>query len=233
MRLIIWVSHSGQLVSFLLYLSSLSDAFASVGWVFSSLTQAVGAADKVFELMHRKPRITPPSRSDPPPACEQASSRGILGISATKTRQQRTYGLWPRSVNGDIELLNVDLFYPARPQRQVLNGLSLRIKSGSVVALVGESGGGKTSIVSLIEHLYDASAGKVLLDGTDVQNVAPAWLSKHVAVVSQQPILFGRSIRRNIMYGMEGTDAEPSQEDIESAAKLANAHEFIQRMPQK
>lgn len=189
---------SGQLVSFLLYLSSLSDAFSSIGYVFSSLTQAVGAADKVFELMHRKPRLTRPTRSDPPPP--GADHAGVLGIKISKTREQRTFGLWPEACLGGIEFQNVELYYPARPQRKVLDGLSLDIPPGSVVALVGESGGGKSSITNLIEHLYEQSGGRVLIDGIPVHELAPSWLSKNVSIVSQTPTLFGRSIRRNIMY---------------------------------
>jgi ATP-binding cassette subfamily B (MDR/TAP) protein 9 len=189
---------SGQLVSFLLYLSSLSDAFSSIGYVFSSLTQAVGAADKVFELMHRKPRLTRPTRSDPPPP--GADHSGVLGIRISKTREQRTVGLWPETCRGGIEFKNVELYYPARPQRKVLDGLSLSIRPGSVVALVGESGGGKSSITNLIEHLYEHNAGQVLIDGVPVHELAPSWLSKNVSIVSQTPTLFGRSIRRNIMY---------------------------------
>jgi len=223
---------SGQLVSFLLYLSSLSDAFTSIGYVFSSLSQAVGAADKVFELMKREPKLTTPRRADPPPR-RLRPHQGILGIQATKTMKQRSHGLWPSNFQGEITFDGVDLYYPARPQRKVLDSLSLNIKPGSVVALVGESGGGKSSIVSLIQHLYEQSAGSVLLDGHDVRDVAPSWLSEHVSVVSQQPTLFGRSIRRNIMFGLEGTEKEPTQEEIEAAARLANADSFIQRMPQK
>jgi ATP-binding cassette subfamily B (MDR/TAP) protein 9 len=222
---------SGDLVSFLLYLSSLSDAFASIGYVFSSLTQAVGAADKVFELLHRKPRIRPPTETDEVDI--DLAPRGLLGIRAEKVHVQRLRGLRPESCRGEIELDDVVMYYPSRPQRCVLDGLSLKIEPGSVVALVGQSGGGKSSIVSLVQHLYEQSSGRVMLDGHDVHQLSPTWLSRHVSVVSQQPTLFGRSIRRNIMYGLEGTDEEPSQEAIEEAAKLASAHEFIDKMPQK
>jgi ATP-binding cassette subfamily B (MDR/TAP) protein 9 len=135
---------SGQLVSFLLYLQSLSDAFSSIGWIFSSLTQAVGAADKVFELMHRKPRIKAPSTpesQDPPPY------EGILGIEALKTRRQRTIGLHPETSRGEIELDNVKLSYPARPQRQILNGLSLKIEPGTLLQYL-YSAGWNSSLVS-------------------------------------------------------------------------------------
>lgn len=174
-----------------------------------------------------------PTREDPVPADQVMRHKGLDCVQAIKTRDQRTKGLWPTTCLGEIELRNVELYYPARPQRRVLSGLSLKIEPGSVVALVGESGGGKSSIVSLIQHLYEPSSGQVLLDGYDVHDCAPAWLSRHVSVVSQQPTLFGRSIRRNIMYGLEGTADEPSQEEVEAAAKLAHADGFIQRMPQK
>ena len=222
---------SGQLVSFLLYLQSLSDAFSTIGWVFSSLTQAVGAADKVFELMHRKPRISAPSTTDEPG--QPWSRTGIVGIEATKTRQQRMYGRRPETAQGEIVLSDVEMYYPARPKRRVLNGLSLKVDPGSIVALVGPSGGGKSSVMSLIQHLYEQSSGKVLFDGIEVHELSPEWLYRNVSIVSQEPTLFARSIKKNIMYGLEGTDAEPTDEEIVEAAKLANADSFIQRMPEK
>lgn len=170
---------SGRLVSFLLYLQSLSDAFSTIGWVFSSLTQAVGAADKVFELMHRKPRITPPSATSE--SSQQTGHNGILGIEATQTRFQRTRGMRPESARGEIEFDNVDMYYPARPKRRILNGLSLKIESGSIVALVGQSGGGKSSVMALIQHLYEQSSGKVLIDGIDVHELCPEWISRNIS----------------------------------------------------
>jgi ATP-binding cassette subfamily B (MDR/TAP) protein 9 len=224
---------SGQLVSFLLYLQSLSDAFASIGWVFSSLTQAVGAADKVFELMNRKPRIKTPSPQEGESQETTPAYQGILGIEALKTRRQRTMGLHPEAARGEIVLENVNMSYPARPQRQILNGLSLKIEPGSIVALVGQSGGGKSSVMSLITHMYEHSSGRVLLDGHEIHELSPEWLSRHIAIVSQEPTLFGISIKRNLMLGLEGTDEEPTQEEIEEAARLANADSFIQAMPFK
>lgn len=129
---------SGQLVSFLLYLQSLSDAFGSIGYIFSSLTQAVGAADKVFELMNRAPRLTPPTNS--PNAGVASASRGIIGIEAKKTASQRNSGISPDECRGEVSLKDVELYYPSRPQRCVLQGMNLTAHAGQVVALVGHSG---------------------------------------------------------------------------------------------
>jgi ABC-type multidrug transport system fused ATPase/permease subunit len=87
--------------------------------------------------------------------------------------------------------------------------------------------------MSLITHLYEPSSGRVLFDGIDVHELSPSWLSRRISVVSQEPTLFGRSIKKNLMLGLEGTPEEPTQEEIEEAAKLANAHDFIMKMPQK
>lgn len=220
---------SGQLVSFLLYLQSLSDAFGSIGYIFSSLTQAVGAADKVFELMNRAPRLTPPSAS--PNACSRAAPRGIMGIEAKKTASQRNGGISPDDCHGEVALNVVELFYPARPQRCVLSDMNLTAKPGQVVALVGPSGSGKSSVMSLLQHLYEPSAGEVLIDGHKVHDLSPQWLSRNISVVSQEPTLFARSIRRNIMYGLEGTEFEPTDEEIREAARLANAASFIEKLP--
>ena len=106
--------------------------------------------------------------------------------------------------------------------------MTLSIPSGAVVALVGPSGGGKSSVVSLIQHLYEPSAGKVCIDGIEVHELSPEWLSRYVSIVSQEPKLFGRSIRRNIIFGLEGTEYEPTFDDIKKAAEFANAATFIE-----
>jgi ATP-binding cassette, subfamily B (MDR/TAP), member 9 len=105
-----------------LYLQSLSDAFSSIGYIFSSLTQAVGAADKVFELMNRKPKLRLPS----------------TGPRNTRTAIEkfRTSGLKPETCIGEIVLKDVQMYYPARPQKRVLNGMSLAVPPGKIVALV-------------------------------------------------------------------------------------------------
>jgi ABC-type multidrug transport system fused ATPase/permease subunit len=166
---------SGQLVSFLLYLSSLSDAFNSIGSIFASLTAAVGAADKVFELIHRSPKIAPPAlnaTSVPTDNDSSIDSHEAFGIVARRTTEHHKRGLHPDSCVGEVCLTNVNMFYPARPTRQILNGLTLKAPPGAVIALVGKSGGGKSSIISLVQHLYEPSSGVVSIDGHKVRSAA-------------------------------------------------------------
>eukprot|EP00798_Chlamydomonas_sp_ICE-L_P013698 gene13698-19590_t len=197
----------GALVSFMLYHQSLSSAFSSIGDVFSYLTAAVGAAEKVIELINRKPKIDPGGHFIP--------QEGLVG---------------------KLELQAVVFTYPSRPSLRVLCGLSLVADPGETVALVGVSGGGKSSIVKLIERFYLPHSGSVLVDGRDVGVYDAKWLRRQVALVSQEPVLYARSIRRNIMYGLEAADGmpvPPSQEEVEEAARQANAHDFISSFPEK
>ncbi len=224
---------SGQLVSFLLYLSSLSDAFNSIGYIFASLTQAVGAADKVFELIHRKPKRKIPAFFDVETHSNTSPGERNQREIWHHIEQFRKAGVRPVGCSGEVTLNKVMMYYPARPQRRILNDMSLYIPSGTVAALVGPSGGGKSSIVALIQNLYEPRSGDMFIDGIKISDLCPDWISKHVAVVSQEPTLFARSIKRNIIYGLEGTDDEPSMNDIKEAARLANAHSFIETLPMK
>lgn len=179
----------------------------------------------MFELINRKPKRTTPSsrrRNDSPPTDERS-----------QVEKFRTAGSKPTECSGEITLNNVVMFYPSRPKQNVLNGLTLRVPPGAVAALVGPSGGGKSSVISLAQNLYEATSGEVCIDGRRVQDLCPDWLSRTVAVVSQEPTLFARSIYRNIIFGLEGTEDEPSKEEVEEAARLANAATFIESLPMK
>jgi len=226
---------SGQLVTFMLYLSSLNDAFSSIGSISTSMAQTVGAADKVFELIHRQSQIKKPSsdrqQQDQRPPSSSSSPEDYS--TSQRVTNHICNGLHPNECYGTVTLDNVDMYYPARPLRKVLDKMTLNIPSGAVVALVGPSGGGKSSVVSLIQHLYEPSAGKVCIDGIEVHELSPEWLSRYVSIVSQEPKLFGRSIRRNIIFGLEGTPHEPTLDEIKKAADLANASSFIENMPDK
>ncbi|CAM9281419.1 unnamed protein product, partial [Heterosigma akashiwo] len=225
---------SGKLVTFLLYLGSLSEAFSTMGSIFSSIAQAVGAADKVFELIHRSVGRGAAGRAGPPPAAARPPPRADSWRPSRRRRQAAaaTLGLVKDDLRGRVEFQGVVFRYPARPHRAVLDGLSLRVAPGATLALVGPSGGGKSSCVALLERFYDAAEGRVLLDGVPVGDYNHKWFHRQVALVGQEPTLFARSIRKNIIFGLEGTPEEPSEERIREAARLANAHDFIAALPE-
>ncbi len=124
-----------------------------------------------------------------------------------------------------VELRNVTFCYEEAP---VLNNVNLTIKAGEVIAFVGMSGGGKTTLVNLIPRFYDVTAGQILIDGHDVRDVTLESLRGQIAIVTQQTILFNDTVRNNIAYG----DLERPEADIWRAARAANAHDFILGLPQ-
>ncbi len=128
---------------------------------------------------------------------------------------------------GKIEFKNVYFAYKKEGE-SVLNDFSLKIKPSEKVALVGPSGGGKSTIIKLILRLFDLNAGQILIDGQDIAQVTQSSLRREIALVPQSPILFHRSLRENIRYG----NLEASDQAIEEAAKLAFCHDFIQRLPE-
>lgn len=162
---------------------------------------ARGAAASVFTVLEREPTIDSLSESGRRPATP------------------------PR---GDLQLNGVHFRYPARPEAHVLRGLCLKVRRGETVALVGASGCGKSTVVQLLQRLYDPQEGQVLLDGEDVRELNLQWLRSHIGVVGQEPALFAVSVAENIRYGRE----DATEADIEAAAKEASAHDFIMRLPQ-
>ena len=201
------VIEAGALISFVLYLDVLNGSFSAMGDIYGSITAALGAADKVFGLLEKQPSF------------EQTE----YPVVSTE------FG-----VSGSIELRNVALSYPSRPNVPVLNGMSLKIPAGSVTALVGGSGQGKSSCLSLILRWYMQDQGEVLLDGYPVRRFPPHMYHQTVTCVNQEPLLFARSIRENILFGLlnpgEAVSEELERRVIESA-KLANAHDFIVSLP--
>lgn len=137
-------------------------------------------------------------------------------------------GLRPQRVDGKIEFKDVLFRYPARPEVTVLKHYNLTIEAGQTVAFCGPSGGGKSTCISLLERFYDPVRGQVLLDGVDTKQLNVQWLRGQIGLVGQEPTLFIGSIAENIAYGLEST---PSREEIEAAAKMANAHDFISQFP--
>ncbi|KAG6959931.1 hypothetical protein JG687_00008498 [Phytophthora cactorum] len=130
-------------------------------------------------------------------------------------------------VDGDIEFRNLAFMYPARPDAKIYKNYSLKIARGQTVALVGASGSGKSTAISLMERFYDPAAGIVTLDGNNLKELNLQWLRENVSLVSQEPVLFAGTIAENIELGKPGS----SREEIIEAAKKANAFDFISNFP--
>lgn len=183
----------GALTSFLIYTLTVAFALAALADLWSDFMRAAGVAERVFELLDRAPQIP------------------LEG------------GLRLARVEGRVALEHVEFSYPTRPDEIVLSGIDLVIEPGEVVALVGHSGAGKSTISNLLTRFYDPTSGAVKLDGEDLRSLDPSWLRRQIGVVSQEPVLFSSSIAANIRYAKpDATDAE-----VEAAARAANAHDFI------
>lgn len=190
------------------------------------------AAHPALEAINRKfdPNdVNPLENVESPPDNIKTSSLKRSEIPLPKYVIDSTsyHGKQPTSVDGEISFNNVSFSYPTRPEQLVFNGLSLKIKAGTTVALVGPSGSGKSTTVSLLERFYDVTSGSITLDGIDIRDLNVQWLREHIGLVSQEPVLFARSIKENIAYGMPGA----TDEDIIRVAKSANAHDFISKFP--
>ncbi|XP_032435749.1 antigen peptide transporter 2a [Xiphophorus hellerii] len=187
---------TGNLVSFIIYQSDLGDNIRTLTYIFGDMLNSVMAAGKVFEYMDRKPQISTDGK------------------------------LKPDQLEGRIKYCGLNFAYPSNPEKTVLQDFSLELKPGQVTALVGPSGEGKSTCVSLLQRLYEPQDGEILLDGEPLKSYDHHFFHKKIAVVSQEPVLFSGSIRDNITYGL--TDC--SQEKIEEAARKANAHVFIHQL---
>lgn len=128
-----------------------------------------------------------------------------------------------RKMIGGIELKRVDFTYPARPETQVLRDFTLEVKAGTSIGLVGKSGCGKSTVIALIQRFYDVDHGSVKVDGIDIRQLDIEWYRRHMALVSQEPVIYSGSIRDNITFGK----VDASENEVVEAARAANAHEFI------
>uniref|UniRef100_A0A671WWP5 ATP-binding cassette, sub-family B (MDR/TAP), member 4 n=1 Tax=Sparus aurata TaxID=8175 RepID=A0A671WWP5_SPAAU len=130
-------------------------------------------------------------------------------------------------VKGDIEFKGIHFNYPSRPEVKILNNLTLNVKSGQTMALVGSSGCGKSTTVQLLQRFYDPHEGSICIDGHDIRTLNIRYLREMIGVVSQEPILFATTITENIKYGRP----DVTQEEIIQATKEANAYDFIMNLP--
>lgn len=145
-------------------------------------------------------------------------------------------GLKPEKCVGDITFEHVSFNYPSRPTIPIFQDLSLSFPAGKNAAIVGASGSGKSTIVSLVERFYDPCSGAVKLDGIDIRELNVRWLRSQIGLVSQEPTLFATTIKGNVAHGLIGTIWENADEDekmtlIKEACVKANADSFIQTLP--
>ncbi|KAK2994198.1 hypothetical protein RJ640_017818, partial [Escallonia rubra] len=152
----------------------------------------------------------------------------VFEILDRRTEIESDVGEELTRVDGTVDLRGVQFSYPSRPDVLIFKDFDLRVRAGKSMALVGQSGSGKSSVLALILRFYDPVAGKVMVDGKDIKRLKLKSLRKHIGLVQQEPALFGRSIYENILYGKEGA----SEGEVIEAAKLANAHSFISALPE-
>ncbi|XP_057511463.1 LOW QUALITY PROTEIN: ABC transporter B family member 2-like [Actinidia eriantha] len=152
----------------------------------------------------------------------------VIEVLDRKTEVKGDIGEELPRVDGTIELKGVQFSYPSRPDVPIFKDFDLRVRAGQSMALVGMSGSGKSSVISLILRFYDPTAGKVMVDGKDIKRLKLKSLRKHIGLVQQEPALFATSIYENILYGKDGA----SEGEVIEAAKLANAHSFISALPE-
>ena len=190
---------SGLLAQFILYAVVTAGAIGAVAEVWGDLQRAAGATERLMALLAQRSPVQPPAQPLPLPA------------------------------TGDgLQLQDVGFAYPSRPGQPSLSGITLAIRPGEQLALVGPSGAGKTTLFQLLLRFYDPQVGRITLNGTDIAQLDPQALRRHIGIVLQDTVIFGASALENIRYGRP----EATDEEVIAAARAAAAHEFIERLPE-
>eukprot|EP00985_Skeletonema_marinoi_P009898 scaffold4657_cov140-Skeletonema_marinoi.AAC.4 len=200
-------------------MSQLANSIEAFSSARSACAQAMLAIDR--KLGTDETTVTKPSSDD-----EEAPAETFT-LPKYEIDSSSHHGLKPKATQGEIVFENVSFAYPTRPGTKIFNDFNLTIPSGKTIALVGESGGGKSTTIGLIERFYDPTDGRVKLDGVDLKDINVTHLRKQIGYVGQEPALFATTIEQNIRYGNESA----SREEIEKAAKRANAYDFIMSFP--
>ncbi|PZO07304.1 MAG: ABC transporter ATP-binding protein [Lysobacteraceae bacterium] len=190
----------GTLGQFLLYAMLGAGSVGALTEVWSEVQRAAGGMSRINELLQE---------------------RSVLALPAQPAAL-------PVPLQGRIAMQGVRFHYPTRPDTPALDDFSLTVEPGETVALVGPSGAGKSTVFQLLLRFHDPEAGRVTLDGVDLRQLDPEDLRRHVALVPQDPVIFGATARENIRYGRLEADAA----QIEAAARSAEAHEFLTELPQ-
>jgi len=191
----------GKLVSFILYTTFIAAAAGGLGDLYGQLQKTIGASERIMEILETEDETTIQAQKD------VISKDPVVGF---------------------IEFENVRFHYPSRPEIEVLQGLDFAIKPGQKIALVGQSGAGKSTIVQLLMRFYNITEGSIRLDGKAIENIDLQHLRHNIGIVPQEVMLFGGTIEENIRYGKP----EASHEEIEQAARKANAWEFVSSFPE-
>ena len=189
----------GTLVTFQLYWNMMNGAYNELQGVITEMTRAAAGAEKVFAIWDNVADIVP--------------GKG-MPID------------W--DVQGELRLKNVSFFYQMRPDAQVLDDVTLTIPAGTTCALVGASGGGKSTVINMLLRFYDPKKGTISLDGREYSSLRVEQLRKQIGIVAQETNLFAKSIRENLIYGL--TEGSYTDHDIIEACKNAQAHDFIKAM---
>ncbi|KAI9155266.1 abc transporter atp-binding [Paramyrothecium foliicola] len=186
----------GDLTSFMMYTAFAGSSLFGLSGFYSELMKGVGAASRLFELQDRRPTI------------------------------HQTVGTPVTSAQGPIKFSNVGFAYPTRPAVNIFNGLDFEIPSGSNVCVVGPSGGGKSTVASLLLRFYNPTAGSITINGVDISTMNVKSLRRRIGMVSQEPVLFSGTIAENIAYGKP----RAARAEIVAAARKANCN-FISDLP--
>jgi ATP-binding cassette subfamily B protein len=211
----------GQFSQFYLYLNMLIGPMRSLGVTLGLAQRATASGARIFQVLDRDPRIV-----EPPGAAPLAPGNGHVQLRDVTLRYDESddFGATYSAPRGEA-LERPGETHATRP---ALSHVDLDVPAGTTVALVGGTGSGKTSLVSLLSRLYDTSEGSVLLDGLDVREARLGELRQAVAIVSDDPFLFSATVAENIAYGRPGAE----RVEIEAAARRAQAHEFVAALPQ-
>ncbi|CAJ0593584.1 unnamed protein product [Cylicocyclus nassatus] len=184
---------SATLVTYILYLEQLETNLYILGAAMTQVMKCVGASRKIFALMNE--------------TSEDSFSEGDEKPVIT----------------GKIEINSMDFTYPSRPHKKIVEDMNLTLEAGSTVAFVGSSGGGKSTVIALIERFYKPTSGSILMDGISIDKIDHEYYHEKVALVAQEPVLYNGTIRENILYGCDWA----TEDDMLRSAQTANAHDFI------
>ncbi|MDQ3017610.1 MAG: ABC transporter transmembrane domain-containing protein [Bacteroidota bacterium] len=189
---------TGQLVTFIAYTAIIGGSIGSLGNFYTEIVTALGGTERIREILNETTEVTVP-----------------INVNRPK-------------IAGHLQFKDVHFEYPSRIEMPVLKGINMDIKPGEKIALVGQSGSGKSTIAALLMRLYPLSGGQITLDGTDINAMDLSTYRSVFAIVPQEVLLFGGTIKENILYG----NPNASEEELFNAAKISNSFEFIQSFPQ-